>query len=93
MFPDAASRFVGVSQADRNAGQDRPVKELAPAGITAVEAANTFIRDVYIPAHKTRFAMKAQQAGSAFMTIAGVEDAARRDAVARWACPSLAGKP
>src|ERR1700742_1427515 len=31
--------------------QDRLVKELALAGIPTVEAANTFIRDVYLPAH------------------------------------------
>jgi transposase InsO family protein len=53
--------------------QDRLVKELALAGITAVEAANTFIRDVYIPAHNTRFAVNAEQDGSAFVAISGVD--------------------
>ena len=50
--------------------QDRLVKELALAGIATVEAANTFIRTVYIPAHNARFA---EQAGSAFVAIPGVD--------------------
>ena len=53
--------------------QDRLVKELALAGIATVEAANTFIRTVYIPAHNARFAVKAEQAGSAFVAIPGVD--------------------
>jgi len=53
--------------------QDRLVKELALAGITEVEAANAFIRDVYIPAHNARFAVKAEQEGSAFVAIPGVD--------------------
>src|SRR5665213_338991 len=52
--------------------QDRLVKELALAGITTVEAANRFLRDVYIPAHNARFAVKAEQEGSAFVAIPGV---------------------
>jgi hypothetical protein len=46
--------------------QDRLPKELALAGIATVEAANTWLRDVYIPAHNKRFAVEAEQAGSAF---------------------------
>jgi len=53
--------------------QDRLVKELALAGITTVEAANRFLRDVYIPAHNARFAVKAEQEGSAFVAIPGVD--------------------
>lgn len=53
--------------------QDRLVKELALNGITTVEAANRFLRDVYIPAHNARFAVKAAQDGSAFVAVAGVE--------------------
>src|SRR5271167_1097635 len=36
--------------------QDRLIKELAKAGRTAIEAANAWIRDVYLPAHNARFA-------------------------------------
>jgi transposase len=53
--------------------QDRLVKELALAGIAEVDAANAFIRTVYIPAHNTRFAVKAEQEGSAFVAIPGVD--------------------
>lgn len=53
--------------------QDRLVKELALAGIATVEAANDFIRTVYIPAHNARFAVKAEQEGSAFVAIPGVD--------------------
>jgi hypothetical protein len=48
--------------------QDRLPKELRLAGIgDDVEAANRFIRDVYLPAHNARFAVAAEQPGSAFV--------------------------
>ena len=37
--------------------QDRLVKELRLAGISTKEAANRFLRDVYLPAHNERFAI------------------------------------
>jgi hypothetical protein len=46
--------------------QDRLIKELALARISTVEAANHFIRTVYIPDHNARFAVKAEQEGSAW---------------------------
>jgi hypothetical protein len=42
------------------------------AGITTIEEANAFIRDVYLPVHNARFAVPAAQSGSAFTPIAGV---------------------
>jgi transposase len=53
--------------------QDRLVNELVLAGIATVAAANRFIRDIYIPAHNLRFAVKAEQDGSAFVAIPGVD--------------------
>jgi transposase len=53
--------------------QDRLVKELALASITTVDAANAFIRDDYVLAHNARFAVKAEQDGSAFVAIPGVD--------------------
>jgi transposase len=53
--------------------QDRLTKELALAGITSVEAANAFLRELYIPAHNARFAVVAEQEGSAFVAIPGVD--------------------
>jgi transposase len=49
--------------------QDRLPKELALAGIATVEAANRFIREVYLPEHNARFAEPAEQAGTAFLPV------------------------
>ena len=53
--------------------QDRLVKELTLASIATVEAANAFIREVYLPAHNARFAVKAEQEGCAFVAIPGFD--------------------
>lgn len=47
--------------------QDRLIKELELAGINTIEAANQYLHDIYIPAHNKRFAIAAEQAGSAFV--------------------------
>ena len=52
--------------------QDRLTKELALAGITTIEAADVFIRDV-LSGHNGRFAVAAEQEGSAFVAIPGVD--------------------
>ena len=43
------------------------------AGIATVAAANELARNVYIPAHNARFAVEAEQEGSAFVAITGVD--------------------
>jgi transposase len=53
--------------------QDRLVKELTLAAITTVAAANRFLREVYLPAHNARFSIPAEQEGSAFVAIPGVD--------------------
>jgi hypothetical protein len=53
--------------------QDRLVKELKLAGVTDIEAANAFIREVYLPAHNARFAVDPVGQGSAFTPIPGVD--------------------
>ena len=53
--------------------QDRLVKELRLAGIATVEAANAFLREVYLPAHNARFAVDPAGEGSAFTPIPGVD--------------------
>lgn len=53
--------------------QDRLTKELALAEITTIEAADVYIRDVYIPAHNARFAIAPEEVGSAFVAVAGVD--------------------
>ncbi len=47
--------------------QDRLPKELRLAGIADLEAANRFLAEIYLPAHNARFAVKAEQPGSAFV--------------------------
>ncbi len=49
------------------------MKELRLAGITTAEAANAFIREVYLPAHNARFAVEPAGEGSAFTPIPGVD--------------------
>ena len=48
-------------------------KELKLAGITGVEAANAFIREIYLPAHNARFAVEPAVEGSAFTPLLGVD--------------------
>jgi hypothetical protein len=48
-------------------------KELKLTGIATVEAANAFIREVYLPAHNARFAVEPAGNGSAFTPIPGVD--------------------
>lgn len=52
--------------------QGRLVRELADAGITTVEAANRFIREVYLPDHNRRFMVPPSEDGSAFVPATGV---------------------
>ena len=47
--------------------QDRLTKELALASITTLEAANRWLREVYIAEHNARFAIAPEQEGSAFV--------------------------
>jgi hypothetical protein len=49
--------------------QDRLPKELALAGITSVEEANRFLREVCLAAHNARFAVAAGQPGAAFVAV------------------------
>jgi transposase len=49
--------------------QDRLPKELKLAGIATIEAANRFIREVYLPAHNARFARPPAIAESAFVAV------------------------
>jgi transposase len=51
--------------------QGRLPKELALAGITDMETANHYLRDVYRPAYNREFAQPSQEEGSAFVTFLG----------------------
>ena len=49
--------------------QNRLVKELSLAGITAIEAANRFIEESYLPDHNRRFATKPELEANAFVAL------------------------
>jgi transposase len=49
--------------------QDRLPKELALVGITTIETANRFLREVYLPGHNARFAVPAEEPASAFVQV------------------------
>ena len=50
--------------------QDRLVKELDLVGVTAIEAANRFIAETYLPDHNRRFAAPPELDDSAFVPLA-----------------------
>jgi len=50
--------------------QDRLPKEFALAGITTDDDANRFLAETYLAEHNARFAVAAEQAGSAFVAVA-----------------------
>lgn len=50
--------------------QDRLIKELAKTGLTEIEAANRWIKQVYLPVHNARFARPAALAESGFVRVA-----------------------
>jgi hypothetical protein len=47
--------------------QDRLIRELAKAGIAEIDAANRWLRAVYLPAHNARFARPAALPETAFV--------------------------
>jgi transposase len=49
--------------------QDRLPKALALARITTIEAANRFLREVYLAEHNARFAVPADEPASAFVAV------------------------
>ena len=62
--------------------QDRLIKELAKAGIADLDAANAWIREVYLPAHNARFSRPAPIAEIAFVAVSD-SGQPRRDCVHR----------
>ena len=54
--------------------QKRLPQELRLAGITGIEEANRFLKEVYLPQHNARFALPAEDQGTAFVSFAGALD-------------------
>src|SRR6202789_684553 len=72
-FGDYSPQARGRSERSFGTLQDRLPKELRLAGVTDIEAANAFLRDVYLPAHNARFDVDPAGEGSAFTPIPGVD--------------------
>jgi hypothetical protein len=66
-------RACGRSEREFQTLQRRLVEDLVLAKVTTAETAIKLIRDVYILAHDAGFAVKAEQEGSAFAAIHGVD--------------------
>ena len=54
--------------------QKRLPQELRLTGITEIDAANRFLKEVYLPRHNARFATPPEAEGSAFVPFAGALD-------------------
>ena len=63
---EAAEVFFGTLQ-------NRLPQELRLAGISDIEAANRYIREVFLPAFNAQFAVPAAEPGSAFVAYLGPE--------------------
>lgn len=76
MIPAYSPEARGRSERAFRTHQERLVKELAVAGITDMEKANAYIRDVYLPAFNDEFAVSPEEAASMFVSWAGtpIED-------------------
>jgi len=76
MIPAYSPEARGRSERVFRTHQDRLVKELALAGITEMDPANRYIRDVYLPAYKNEFTVPPAESVSMFVPWAGtpIED-------------------
>lgn len=71
MIPAYSPEARGRSERAFGTHQGRLPFELAAAGITDIEAANRYLREVYMPAFNAEFACPAQEEGSAFVSWIG----------------------
>jgi transposase len=67
MIPAYSPEARGRSERAFRTHQERLPKELAMLGITTMDQANTYIRNVYMPAYNAEFAVPATVEGSAFV--------------------------
>lgn len=67
MIPAYSPEARGRSERVFSTHQDRLVKELALAGITDMENANTYLTETYLPAYNAEFTQPSPEEGSAFV--------------------------
>jgi transposase len=71
MIPAYSPEARGRSERMFKTHQDRLVKELAVEGITQMEKANQYIKEVYLPNFNDEFSKPSPEAGSVFVPWAG----------------------
>jgi len=69
MIPAYSPEARGRSERTFRTHQDRLVKELAGEGITTMQEANCYLRDVYLPAYNEEFTVAPVEKGSAFVSV------------------------
>jgi hypothetical protein len=72
MIPAYSPEARGRSERAFGTHQGRLVKELAVAGITDMDEANAYIRDVYMPAFNDEFAVSPEESASMFVPCSGI---------------------
>ncbi|MCO6441166.1 MAG: ISNCY family transposase [Nitrococcus mobilis] len=73
MIPAYSPEARGRSERAFATHQGRLPRELAAEGITSIEAANRYLAETYQPAFNEEFMVEAQESGSAFVPLMGVE--------------------
>jgi len=71
MIPAYSPEARGRSERAFRTHQERLPRELAAAGITTMEAANHYLREVYLPAFNAEFVQPSMEKGSAFVPFIG----------------------
>lgn len=69
MIPAYSPEARGRSERAFRTHQDRLVKELAAEGITAMDSANRYLREVYLPAFNAEFMELAAEEGTSFVPL------------------------
>jgi hypothetical protein len=71
LIPARSPEARGRSERMFGTLQGRLPQELRSAGITTMEAANRYLREVFLPAHNRRFQVKAAEPDTAFVGYVG----------------------
>jgi transposase InsO family protein len=72
-IPAYSPQARGRSERLNRTLQDRLVNELRVAGIASLEAANTYLREIFLPTHNATFARLPRDPASAFVPVGPVD--------------------
>lgn len=72
-IPAYSPQARGRSERMNRTLQGRLINELRVAGIRTLEAANAYLRDVYVPQHNTTFARRPRDPASAWVSLGAVD--------------------